>query len=437
MGLVSFPIPMPILMCVVLIFVLLANVPVGFALLIIAASFALAIWGEGGLYILFQSLWNVMNNWVLISVPLFLFMAAVLDKSGIADEMFQAFYKLVGKYRGSLAIISILLGYVIGAMSGVTAAAISTLTLLVYPLMIKAGYDKRLAIGVVLGAGCLPQIVPPSLNAIVYGAYVGVSVAKLFLAGFVVGAIMAAFFIVYVLIYSHLYKDRVPVLVSEKPIPLAEKLKSLTYLTGPLAIILSVLGAIFTGIATPTEASGIGALASVVYALARRKLTKKALAESLMMTLKITSMCCWLLVGGYAFSSIFNAVGGKALFTGALLSLPAAGILVPLTGTLIAFVLGMFVDPGAITILIAPIWDAAIRALGLNPVWWGVIFVAVLITSYITPPVGLGLYYFKGIVGDSVSTSDVYKSVWPFAFLQLVAILVVLAWPDTIMWLIR
>jgi len=424
-------------MWVVLVLVLIANVPVGFALLIVASVFSLALWGERGLYMLFQNLWNVMNSWVLICVPLFIFMASILEKSGVADEMFQAFYKLIGKYRGSLAIISILLGYIIGAMSGVTAAAITTLTLLVYPLMKRAGYDDRLAIGVVLGAGCLPQIVPPSLNAIVYGAYVGVSVAKIFLVGFVVGAYMAIFFTIYIIIYSFKYKDRVPVIVPERPIPITEKLKYVAYLAGPLAIILSVLGAIFTGIATPTEASGVGALASVVYALIRRKLSKKALAEALKTTLKITSMCCWLLVGGYAYSAIFDAIGGRTLFTSALLALPAARILVPLMGFFIAFILGMFIDPGSITILIAPLIDAAIRALGLNPVWWGVIFVATLVTSYITPPVGLGLYYFKGIVGDKVSTSDVYKAVWPFVFLQVAAILLVLVWPDTVMWLLK
>ncbi|MEM2021767.1 MAG: TRAP transporter large permease subunit, partial [Zestosphaera sp.] len=145
--------------------------------------------------------------------------------------------------------------------------------------------------------------------------------------------------------------------------------------------------------------------------------------------------CCWLLVGGGAFSSVFNVTGGKVLVTNALLSLPVARLLVPLTGFLIIFVLGMFVDPGAITILVAPLLDAAIKALGLSPLWWGVIFVALLVTSYITPPVGLGLYYFKGIVGDSVSTTDVYKAVWPFVLLQIVAILVVFIWPDIVLWI--
>lgn len=208
-----------------------------------------------------------MNNWALVSLPLFVFMGALLERSGVTEELFLVFRKWLGSYRGSLAIISILLGYVIGAMSGVVAAAVAALALLIYPMMRKEGYDEGLAAGSILAASTLPQLVPPSFNMIVYGTATGVSVGSLFAGGLGLGTLMTVLFIAYVAAWSHIYKDRVP--IYKEKVPFKEKVASLKYLVGPLTIILSVLGSIFTGMATPTEASGIGAAVTLIYVAIR------------------------------------------------------------------------------------------------------------------------------------------------------------------------
>lgn len=426
---------MPFVMFLFLFGLILLNIPVAFALFFTSIVFGLIFWGWNGLYVTFQGIWSLMNNWALVALPLFVFMSAVLEKSGITDELFTTFYKLLGRIRGSLAVIAIILGYTIGAMSGVIAAAITSLALIIYPLMVRHGYDKKLAIGSILAAGTLPQVVPPSLNMIVYGSVAGVSVGKLFAGGLGVGAVMAIIFSIYVLVWSHLNKDKVPVFEAGE-ITLKEKIASLKYLIGPLAIIFGVLGSIFTGIATPTEASGVGAFLSLVYVFLRGKLTKKVIDEALIVTLKVTSMACWIMAGGSAFSSVFSGIGGKKLVVDLLLSLPAAKITVLVFSLALIFFLGMFVDPVSIIMIMTPILTPAVTGLGYDPLWWGVAFTSMLLVSYLTPPVGLGLYYFKGAI-EEVSMDEIYRAVIPFIVLQVIAIIVIILKPGIVLWFIN
>ena len=426
---------MPFIMFIFLFGVILLNVPVAFALFFTSIVFGLIFWGWNGLYVTFQGIFSLMNSWALVALPLFVFMSAILERSGVADELFTTFYKLFGRVRGSLAVIAIMLGYTIGAMSGVVAAAIASLALIIYPLMVRHGYDKKLAIGSVFAAGTLPQVVPPSFNMIVYGSVAGVSVGKLFAGGLGVGTVMALVFSAYVIVWSHLNKDKVPVFASDQ-ISLREKIISLKYLIGPLAIIFGVLGSIFTGIATPTEASGVGAFLSLVYVTVRRKLNRKVLEEALLVTLKVTSMACWIMAGGSAFSSVFSGIGGKKLVVDLLLSLPAARITVLVFSLALIFFLGMFVDPVSIIMIMTPILTPAVVNLGYDPLWWGVVFTSMLLVSYLTPPVGLGLYYFKGAI-EEVSMDEIYRAVIPFIVLQVIAIIIIILYPDVVLWFIR
>lgn len=424
----------PFIMFVALFILLLLKVPVAFALFLVAVAFSYVFWGFGGLYVCFQGVWSLMNNWALVSLPLFVFMGALLERSGVTEELFLVFRRWLGSYRGSLAIISILLGYVIGAMSGVVAAAVAALALLIYPMMRKEGYDEGLAAGSILAASTLPQLVPPSFNMIVYGTATGVSVGSLFAGGLGLGTLMTVLFIAYVAVWSHIYKDKVP--VYKEKVSLKEKVASLKYLVGPLTIILSVLGSIFTGMATPTEASGMGAAVTLIYIAIRGKLNRKILLEAVTTTARVTSMAVWIMAGGSAFSSVFSGLGGKAAVTSFLMSLPAAKLTVLVLSIALIFVLGMFVDPVSIIMIMAPVLTPAVVALGYDPVWWGVIFCATLLTSYITPPVGMALYYLMGVVKD-VKTEVIFKAVWAFVLLQIAAILISVAVPDTIMLFVR
>ncbi len=425
---------MPFVMFAVLFGMILINLPVAFALFLVSIVFGFLFWGWGGLYVVFQGIWNLMNNWALVSLPLFVFMSALLEKSGIAEELFTTLYNLLGKVRGSLAIIAVVFGYLIGAMSGVIAAAVSALALIIFPAMEKHNYDRRLSIGSILAAGCLPQIVPPSFNMIVYGSVAGVSVGKLFAGGIGAGLVMAIFFIIYIALWSLFNKDRVPVI--REDIPLREKIASLRFIIGPFVIIIGVLGSIFTGMATPTEASGVGALLSLIYVGFRRRLSGKVLAESLLVTLKVTSMACWIMSAGSAFSSVFNGIGGRRIMIGLLSSLPAAEITVLVFSAAIIFFLGMFIDPVSITMIMTPILTPVVVSFKYDPIWWGVIFCSLLLLSYITPPVGLGLYYFKG-VAEHVSMDEIYKSVLPFVIIMFLAIVIAMIFPSSILWFVR
>ncbi len=425
----------PFMMFLVLFGFILLNLPVAFALFLTSMIFALVFWGVGGLYSAFQGIWGLMNNWALVALPLFVFMSAMLEKSGVAEELFTTLYKLFGRLRGSLAIIAVLLGYLIGAMSGVVAASISSMALIIYPVMIKHHYDRKLSIGSILAAGCLPQVVPPSFNMIVYGSVAGVSVGKLFAGGLGIGAVMAGLFIIYIVIWGAFNKEKVPV-VKEQKVSLFDKLLSLKYVIGPLIIILGVLGSIFTGMATPTEASGVGAFLSLVYVIIRRRFSLDTLKESLLITLKVTSMACWVMAGGSAFSSVFSGIGGKRLVIQLLTSFPAAHVTVLIFSLALIFFLGMFVDPVSIIMIMTPILTPALVKLGYDPIWWGIVFCSMLLISYLTPPVGLGLYYFKGAAPD-VPMDEICKGVIPFIVLQILAIIVIILWPDTVMWFVR
>ncbi|EHM09465.1 TRAP transporter, DctM subunit [Thermanaerovibrio velox DSM 12556] len=424
----------PIVMFAALFGMILINLPVAFALFVTSMVFGVVYWGWGGLYVVFQGIWTLMNNWALVSLPLFVFMSAILEKSGVAEELFTTLYDLFGKVRGSLAIVAVLFGYLIGAMSGVIAAAVSAMALILFPVMEKNRYDRRLSIGSLLAAGCLPQVVPPSFNMIVYGSVAGVSVGKLFAGGLGVGLVMALVFIAYIWVYSTLNKDRVPVIAEE--IPLREKMASLRFIVGPFLIIIGVLGSIFSGMATPTEASGVGAFLSLSYVALRRRLKGDVLKDSLLVTLKVTSMACWIMAAGSAFSSVFSGIGGRALMVGFLTSMPAAKFSVLAFSMAIIFVLGMFIDPVSIIMIMTPILTPAVVELGYDPIWWGIVFCSLLLLSYITPPVGLGLYYFKGVAQD-VPMDEICKSVLPFVILMFLAVVIIVLFPDSAMWFVR
>jgi len=419
----------PLLMFVILFAIMSLNVPVAFATLLTAIIFCITLWGWSGLGIVFQSLWGAMTNWILASVPLFVFMSLLLEKGGIIAELYESFRRLVGSVRGSLAIISMILGFVFGMMSGVVAGAVVSMAILLYPIMLKFNYERRFSIGVLLAAGTLPQIVPPSLNMILYGTVVGVSVASLFAGGFIIGSIMMASFLVYITIWTRLHKDKVPII--RERFTLKDKLIAFLYMIGPIAIISSVLGTIFTGMTTPTEAAGFGAFASLVYILVRRKLSWKVLKETLMETLKITSMAIWMYIGGTTFSAVFAGVGGKRLLYDLMLSLPYAHTLALILSLIIIFILGMFVETGSVIILMGPILGPVMEWLGYDPLWWGLVFCAMLQTAFLSPPVGMALFYFKG-VHPEVSFDDMIRSVIPYIILQIIAVIMIILFPDLV-----
>ncbi len=421
------------LMFALLIALILLNVPVAFAFYFIAILFALIFWGWQGIFTVLGAAWSMMMNWIMIAVPLFVFMAAMLEKGGVAEDIFMGLSKIVGSIRGSLAVVAVLFGYIFGAMSGAIAGSIAAAAILIYPAMIRQGYDKYLSIGAILAGGILPQIVPPSINMIIYGSEVGISVAKLFRGGLGAGTLMAILYAAYIFIWSSRHKDKVPVV--GKGVPLREKLSAIKDLTPPLVIIVGVLGSIFLGLATPTEAAGVGAFLSFLFLIARRRFTFSNIKDSLISTLKITALVGWTISGGRAFSMVFDVIGGRALIEHILLSLPAAHITALAISLILIFILGMFVDNISIIVIMGPILGPIMMKLGYNPYWWGVIFCSMLQTAFLTPPVGFGLYFFKGAV-PKVPMEDVIKASLPFTVLTALAVIIMLLFPHYLTWFI-
>ncbi|MEM0297401.1 MAG: TRAP transporter large permease subunit [Zestosphaera sp.] len=427
-------IPLPIFMFLFLVVLLALNIPVAFALFITAIVFGLAAWGLTSLDIIFQGLWSTMNNWALVSIIPFILMSALLEECELVDEMYEALYKWLGGIRGSLLVISVILGAAIGAMSGVAAAGVVTLAMLVYPMMEKYNYPRRVSIGTIVFAGSLPQLIPPSLNMVIYGTMTGVSVGKLFAGGLGMGIVMTLLGIAYVLIWSHLHKDEVPVL--EVKYTLKEKLQATKGLIGPTVIIVGTLGSIYSGMATPTEAASVGALLTLMYAVARRKLNRKALTNSLITTTRLTAMVCWIASGGLAFGSVFSGIGGRRMVVDFMTSLPEARISALIVALALVFILGMFIDTTSIAMIAGPILAPAIVALGYNPVWWGIIFCTILLTGFISPPVGMSMFLFKGARPD-VSMEDIYKSTPPFLLIMVATTIVGIMIPEIPMFFVR
>lgn len=426
---------MAILMFLTLVLLLLLNIPVFVALFLTGIIFGSLFWGvEQVLSTAFNGLWSVMNNWGFVAVPLFIFTAVLLESCGIVDEMYKTFYMWLGGFRGSLFIITMLLGIVIGAMTGIIGAGISTLGLILYPQMLKFGYPKRLSMGIVMLAGCLPQLIPPSLNAVIYGMTVGVSVGKLFAGGLGVGLVMAVLGIVYSLIWCQLHRSSIPVIDIQTT--LKEKLLALKGIIPPTIIVLGILGSLFSGLATPTEAAGVGAFITLLYALITRRLSREGLMRSLRETLIVTTMICWIVAGGLTFGAVFSACGGRALISSALLSLPYPQYTVLAFSIILLFILGFFIDATTIIIVFGPILGPIIHGLGYDPVWWGTIFCVMLIASYLTPPMAPAMFYFKAVRPEE-SMEEIIKAGTPFSLLVLLVAVIAVIFPEVIMFFVR
>jgi len=426
---------MAILMFLTLMLLLLLGIPVFVALFLVGIIFGSLFWGiEQALATAFNGLWSIMNNWGFVAVPLFIFTAVLLESCGIVDEMYKTFYIWLGRFRGSLFIITMLLGIVIGAMTGIIGAGISTLGLILYPQMLKFRYPKNLSMGIVMFAGCLPQLIPPSLNAVIYGMTVGVSVGKLFAGGLATGLIMATLGIIYSLIQCQLHKNLIPVINIEAM--LKEKLLALKGIIPPIIIILGILGSIFSGLATPTEAAGVGAFITLLYAFITRRITRENLMRTLRETLVITTMICWIAAGGLTFGSVFSACGGRGLISSLMLSLPYPQYTVLALSIILLFVLGFFIDSTTIIIVFGPILAPIIHALGYDPVWWGVIFCVMLIASYLTPPMAPAMFYFKAVRPEE-SMEEIIKAGTPFAFIVLIVAIVAIIFPEVIIFFVK
>ena len=446
---------MPLIMFLVVCGVLMLGYPVAFTLSGVALMFALLGTFTGqfdGAFLeaLPNRLFGIMGNQILIAVPLFVFMGVMLEKSRIAENLLNTMGGLFGQLRGGLALSVIIVGMLLAASTGIIGATVVTMGLITLPTMLKNNYSPSLATGTICATGTLGQIIPPSMALILLADVLSsayqqaqlkmgifspetISVADLFMGAVIPGLLLVVAYAVYVIVIAWLKPEVAPAMeaTSDKP----SVLQALKLMAPPLLLIVAVLGSILSGIATPTEAAGVGAVGSTLLAWWNKSLSFKQLKETLDSTLNVTSMVFLIFIGAAIFSLVFRGYGGDELVESLFEDMPGGVIGATLVVMVVIFLLGFILDFIEITFVVVPIIAPVLLSMGLDPVWLGIMIAINLQTSFLTPPFGFALFYLRGVAGDMVSSMDIYKGVMPFIVIQL-AILVLLAFiPELATWL--
>ncbi len=384
-----------------------------------------------------QRIFGIMANYTLLAIPYFIFMGSMLEKSGIAENLLETMGIVLGRLRGGLALAVVLVGALLAATTGVVAATVVAMGLISLPIMLRYGYNKQLATGVIAASGTLGQIIPPSVVLVVLGDQLGISVGDLFIGSLIPGLMMSGAFALHVLIVAFLKPDLAPALPAEVREIGGKALgkRIVQVMLPPLILILLVLGSIFFGFATPTEAGAVGCAGAIALAAANGQLTLESLRRVCDTTLKITSMVLFILLGSTAFSLVFRGVNGDQFMFDVLANLPGGTIGFLTVSMATVFFLGFFIDFFEIAFIVIPLFVPVAQELGIDLVWYGVILGANLQTSFLTPPFGFALFYLRGVAPPEVTTSDIYRGVIPFILLQLLVLVLIIAFPGIVSFL--
>ena len=374
-------------------------------------------------------IYSIMNNTILMAIPLFIFMGIVLQKSQLAERLLESMGALFGRVRGGVAVSTVLVGTLLAASTGVVGASVVAMGVISLPVMLKYGYSKKLATGTICAAGTLGQIIPPSIVLIILGDVFGVAVGDLFKAAVMPGFILVGAYVVYILIISFVDKDVAPAIYDEEALEKASIVQALFAIIPPLTLIVLVLGSIFMGIATPTESASVGSVGAVLLAALYRKISWKIIEDSAFETVKITPMVFAILVGATAFSMVFVYSGADYIVEDFMMSLPGEKWSFLILSMLAIMVLGFFIDFIEISYIVVPILLPIAASIGIDPIWFAILIAMNLQTSFLTPPFGFSLFYLKGVCPPSVKTTDIYKGVMPFIFIQIAVLASIVIFP--------
>ena len=412
--------------------------PLAFVLGGLAVIFGYIGWGPLCFYMFLNQTWGIMDNYILVCIPLFIFMAQLLDQSGVAEDLFDTMRHLFGPLRGGIAIAVVVVSTLFGACTGIIGASVVTMGLLAMPVMLKYGYDKKLASGSICAGGTLGILIPPSIMLVVMADQAALSVGKLFAGAIIPGLILSGLYISYILIRCWWTPEHGPALSLEerRAIP-GKKLAIMTMksLVPPMILILGVLGSIFAGIATPTEAAGVGAALAFVMTLAYGRFTWSGLKSSVVNTAKTTSMVIIILVGAACFAGVFMGSGGGDVVRNFILGIGFGKWGTFIIMMIILFILGMFIDWIGIIMITFPIFLPLAKELGFDKLWFVVTIAVMLQDSFLTPPFGYALFYLKGVAPPEVKTTDIFWGAFPFWRLMEVGLIIVVIFPKTITWL--
>ena len=411
------------------------GLPLVFGLSFTAIVFGYLFWDPACLTLMATKAWTQMGNLILIGCPLFIFMANMLEISGVAEGLYEAMYRWFGGIRGGLAMGTVVICSIFAAMTGISAAATVTMGLISLPAMLNRKYHHSLAVGCISAGGALGILIPPSIIMIVYGLIASQSVGRLFIGGIIPGILLGAMFIAYIGFMSFIKPVLAPAVPPEERYALKEKLISLKGVILPILLVIAVLGGIFGGFTTITEGAALGAAGSIICAAVNRKLTWQRFKEANYKTMVLSTMIMWLILASSLFSSVYSAIGSIDLIQELLLDMNLGRwtVMIIMQATFLVF--GCFLDPIGIITIVGPLYCPLAQALGFDLVWFGILFVINMEMSYLTPPFGYNLFYMKAVVPKSITMQDIYKDILPFLLIQAACLVLVAVFPQTVLWL--
>lgn len=414
------------------------------ALAFVGVVFALVTIGLPGLFIAGTVLYSQWSSLPLLAIIYFFFMATTLRYSGIADGLYDTLHHWLGGLRGGLASATVVVCTIFAAMVGISGAATISMGLIALPAMLQRRYNKDVAVGCVMAGGVLGIIIPPSVIMILYSFMIGISVVRLYFAGFVPGILIATLFVIYITIRAYIQPNFGPALPPEERVSLREKVALLKYLVLPIILIITVLGVIYGGVCTPTEAGAIGGVGALLCAIVYRRLSPTMLKNAARDAFMLAGFCLWIVALASFFNNIYLTTGARETFETLILGLEVNRWVIIIAMQASLFVFGCVMDDYAIVMLVGPIYAPIVYALGFDPVWWGMIFLLNMQIAYLTPPYGFNLFYMKGIIPQirskipvDISMLDIYRSAIPFVLIQTLGLILTMIFPQICLWLPR
>ncbi len=418
-----------------LLVLLMAGLPLAFVTGGLACVFLFVLGDTDMLNMVPSRIFPLMTDYQLSAIPLFILMAAMLERAGLIQQMFDVVYKLLGGLRGGLASATVFASTILAAMVGIIGAAVVTMGIIALPAMLRRDYDPKIAMGAIMAGGTLGILIPPSILAIIYAVVAEQSVGELFIGAVMPGLMLASLYIAYITVRCYINPELGPALPPDERLSAREKVNLLGGMVAPITLITLVLGVIFTGVATPVEAAGIGTFGAFVVAALHRRLTWETVHQACITTLKASAMVLWIIFGATVFVGLYVVEGGQTFVAEALQGsgLGRWGILILMQ--IILVVLGMFLDWVGILLLCVPIFVPIVKALGFDPLWFGVLYLVNMQISFLSPPFGYALFYLRGVAPPEIPMIDIFKAALPFLALQITGLTLCMVFPQIILWL--
>ena len=414
---------------------LLLGLPLSFVLGGVSMIFIYFTWGPEAFYMVAAQTWGAMNKFTLVAVPLFIFMAMILERSGVAKSLYEMMYLWFGPVAGGLAIGTVVICAIFSAMCGISGAAVVSMGTIALPSMLERNYDKELALGCINSGGGWGILIPPSVIMILYALISGESVGRLFAGGVFPGLMLLVLVSSYIAIRCYFQSRLGPALPREERGDWRRKITALKAVILPIGIVFMVLGSIIGGVTTPTEAAAMGVLGALISALVYRQFSWGLMKEAAMRTLKLTGMIMWILFGAYCFSAAYHGMGANQLMDNVMQHIPGGPWGTIIFIQFLIFLLAMVLDPAGIMMITVPVFLPVVKAHGFDPLWFGILFVINMEIGYMTPPFGFNLFYLKGIVPPDITMGDIYRSVIPYTLVESAGLVLVMIFPQIAIWL--